>query len=43
MPQVKEDETTNDEIRNRLDNMKKVEEVWSNLHLLFLGHVARRD
>ena len=43
MLQVKEDRTTNDEIRSRFNNTPKVEEIWRNRQLLFLGSIARMN
>ena len=43
MLQVKEDRTTNDEIRSGFNAMAKPEEIWRNRQLLFLGSIARMD
>ena len=43
MLKVMEDKTNNDEIRHRLNNNQKIEDIWNNRQLLFLGRVARID
>ena len=41
MAQVKEEETTNDEIRRRLGNALKVADAWRNRQLLLADRIAR--
>ena len=41
MAQLKEEETTNDEIRRRLGNALKVADAWRNTQLLLAGRIVR--
>ena len=41
--QVKEGRMTNNEIRSRLNNIPKVEEIQRNRKILLLGRIARID
>ena len=41
MAQVKEEEITNNKIRSKFRNIPKVEGIWRNKQLLFLGIIAQ--